>query len=285
LNVTLLQDPQGSEFIEGIVLDITERKLADAKILDWKNRYEAALLASGQVIYDWIPSTNQIAFGGNLLALLGYSLEELSSVSDRWRELIHPEDLPSYTKEVDRVLAVGTETLHIEYRMRHKDDRYITVRDEGQLVRAPSTDTVHMVGYITDVTEQRSLESQLLQAQKMEAVGRLAGGLAHDFNNLLTVIKGYSQMVLDEPGRDATVRSNVEHIDAAAERAATLTRHLLAFSRKQVLLPKVIDLNDLILNLDKMLRRLIGEDIEVEIMTQRAWARSKPIPARSNRSL
>ncbi len=97
-------------------------------------------------------------------------------------------------------------------------------------------------------------------------MGQLAGGVAHDFNNLLTVIKGYSRMLLDDPQHDKRVRANVEQIDAAAERAVSLTRHLLAFSRKQVLQPKVIDLNALMVNLDKMLRRLIGEDIVVETL-------------------
>jgi nitrogen-specific signal transduction histidine kinase len=122
-------------------------------------------------------------------------------------------------------------------------------------------------GTIIDITERKRLEEQLRQSQKMEAVGQLAGGVAHDFNNLLTVIKGYSRMVLDEPWPEEKVRANVGQIDAAAERAASLTRHLLAFSRKQVLQPRVIDLNALLVNLDKMLRRLIGEDVVVETIT------------------
>ena len=266
-NVSLQQDERGNEFIDGIVLDVTERKLAEGKILDWKNRYEAALQASGQIIYEWRPQSNQATFGGNLEAILGYTPEDLAAVPGLWRELIHPEDLEGYAKEVNRVLALGRDTLHIEYRMRNKSGQYITVRDEGRLTRDKQGKLGQIVGYITDVTEQRTLESQLLQAQKMEAVGRLAGGLAHDFNNLLTVIKGYCHMVSEEPSPAERVRANVSHIDAAAERAASLTRHLLAFSRKQVLQPKIIDLNELILNLDKMLRRLIGEDVEVETVT------------------
>ncbi len=266
-SASLLRDPQGKEFIEGIVLDVTERKVAEGKVLDWKNRYEAALQASGQIIYEWRPQSNQATFGGNLEAILGYTPEDLSSVAGLWRELIHAEDLENYAKEVNRVLALGRDTLHIEYRMRNKNGQYITVKDEGRLVRDSSGKLGRVVGYITNITEQRALESQLLQAQKMEAVGRLAGGLAHDFNNLLTVIKGYCHMVSEEPFPPERVRANAEHIDAAAERAAALTRHLLAFSRKQVLQPKVIDLNELIVNLDKMLRRLIGEDVQVDTVT------------------
>ena len=266
-SASLLRDPQGKEFIEGITLDVTERKVAEGKILDWKNRYEAALQASGQIIYEWRPQSNQATFGGNVEAILGYTPEDLASVPGLWRELIHPEDLENYAKEVNRVLALGRDTLHIEYRMRNKDGQFITVKDEGRLERDSSGKLGRVVGYITNITEQRALESQLLQAQKMEAVGRLAGGLAHDFNNLLTVIKGYCHMVSEEPFPPESVRANAAHIDAAAERAAALTRHLLAFSRKQVLQPKVIDLNELILNLDKMLRRLIGEDVQVETVT------------------
>jgi len=266
-NLSLLKDEEGNEFIEGTILDVTERKRAEAEILEWKNRYEAAVLASRQIIYDWDPKTNRVTFGNNLETILGYSPEEIGGVKNRWRELIHPDDLERYTKEVDRIVASGEEPLHLEYRVRKKDGTYFTMKDEGRFIHNDAEKAGHMVGFITDVTEQRMLEEQLRQSQKMEAVGRLAGGLAHDFNNLLTVIKGYSRMVLDNPRREDQVRINVGHIDSAAERAASLTRHLLAFSRKQVLQPKVLDLNALIVNLDQMLRRLIGEDIEVVTKT------------------
>ena len=120
---------------------------------------------------------------------------------------------------------------------------------------------------VLDITERKRLEDQLRQSQKMEAVGQLAGGVAHDFNNLLTVIKGYCQMILDSTRPADKIRVHVGHIDSAAERAAALTRHLLAFSRKQVLQPKVVDLNALVLNLNKILHRVIGENIEMLIST------------------
>jgi PAS domain S-box-containing protein len=114
-----------------------------------------------------------------------------------------------------------------------------------------------------DVTERKELQQQFLQAQKMEAVGKLAGGVAHDFNNILTVINGYSEVMLGQLQEDDPNRSYVGEIKKAGERAATLTRQLLAFSRRQVLLPQVLDLNSVINNMDKMLRRLIGEDVEL----------------------
>src|SRR5439155_6820501 len=116
-----------------------------------------------------------------------------------------------------------------------------------------------------DVSEQRQLEAQLRQSQKMEAVGRLAGGLAHDFNNVLTAVFGYVDLLSEELAPGSHAREDVEEIRRAAERAAALTRQLLAFSRQQVLDPIVLSVNDLIRNLDKMLRRLIGEDVDLRL--------------------
>jgi PAS domain S-box-containing protein len=115
----------------------------------------------------------------------------------------------------------------------------------------------------TDVTERRSLEQQLRQAQKMEAIGQLAGGIAHDFNNLLTVILGFTELAASEIEKGSGLSEPLEEIRKAGERAAALTRQLLAFSRRQVLEPKILDLNALITDLEKMLRRLIGEDIQL----------------------
>ncbi len=119
-----------------------------------------------------------------------------------------------------------------------------------------------------DVTERKQLEAQLRQAQKMEAVGRLAGGIAHDFNNLLMVIQGYTELLLDGLAPSDSMRRNAEQIHEASDRAAGLTRQLLAFSRKQLLAPKVLDLQLVVTDMEKMLRRLIGEDIDLATVTQ-----------------
>src|SRR5207245_4948803 len=116
---------------------------------------------------------------------------------------------------------------------------------------------------VEDITERKLLEAQFRQAQKMEAVGRLAGGVAHDFNNLLTAILGCADLLLETLGPEVPEREDVEEIRKAAKRAADLTRQLLAFSRQQVLAPQVLDVNTLVTNLEKLLRRLIGEDVEL----------------------
>src|ERR1019366_5633127 len=132
--------------------------------------------------------------------------------------------------------------------------------------------TNHFTAIGLDVTEQRRTEAQLQQAQKMEFVGRLAGGVAHDFNNLLTVISGYGQMLKERLETDSPLQASCEEVLQAGERAAGLTRQLLAFSRRQIVVPQVLDLNSVVADLEKMLTRLIREDIElVTVPQQDLW--------------
>ncbi|HEY1471934.1 MAG TPA: PAS domain S-box protein [Candidatus Acidoferrum sp.] len=128
-----------------------------------------------------------------------------------------------------------------------------------------SRDCRLVTGMAIDITEKKQLEQQLRQAQKIETIGRLAGGVAHDFNNLLTVIRGYCDVLMEDQTSSASVLGRLEHISRAADRAASLTHQLLAFSRRQVLQPKILQLNDLVLECAKMLHRLIGEDVEMQI--------------------
>ena len=118
-------------------------------------------------------------------------------------------------------------------------------------------------GITRDVTERIHLEEQLRNAQQLEAIGRLAGGVAHDFNNILSIIMGHGELLLATAGADERARNGLEQIRRAADRAASLTQQLLAFSRKQVLQPKVLDLNEAVADVQKMLSRVIGEDIEL----------------------
>jgi PAS domain S-box-containing protein len=137
---------------------------------------------------------------------------------------------------------------------------------------------VGIQGIARDITERVSLEAQLHQSQKMEAIGTLAGGVAHDFNNLLTTILGYSDLVLDQIARDSPLREDVQEIRKSAERAASLTRQLLAFSRRQLIEPAIVDLNAIVGDMDKMLRRLIGEDLELSTVMRPDLGRARVDP-------
>lgn len=190
---------------------------------------------------------------------LGYTQNELLnlSVADISTQLDQAQ--------VEAVLAaikvgksITVEGIHVR-----KDGSQFPV--EVRIGRLALDDDILMLALARDVTHRKQLEEQLLQAQKMEAVGKLAGGVAHDFNNLLTVINGYSRLSLNKLEKNDPNRDNIELIQKAGERAAALTNQLLAFSRRQMLQPKVVDLNQIVVNLQKMLHRLIGEDIELSV--------------------
>jgi PAS domain S-box-containing protein len=200
--------------------------------------------------------------------IMGYSREELLGLT--FREITHPDDLARDEGLVAQLRSGELSNLAVEKRYLRKDGGVVWANLMLSLHRSPSGDPLHFVAVVEDITgqkraedERRYLERQLLQAQKMESVGRLAGGVAHDFNNHLTVIDGYCAMLLDEMGPGDPLREPVGEILLAGNRAAALTQQLLAFSRKQVAEPRVINLNDVVAEAGKMLSRLIGDDIEI----------------------
>jgi two-component system cell cycle sensor histidine kinase/response regulator CckA len=167
----------------------------------------------------------------------------------------------------------------LEVRLKRIDGRTVWVLGSASLIEADGGKPAMIEGTLLDITERKNLEEQLRQAQRIEAVGRLAGGVAHDFNNLLTAILGYSDIVLEQLPSGDRLRHYVGEIKKAGERAASLTRQLLAFSRQQVLAPLVLDLNAVVADMEKMLRRLIGEDIELVTVLGHDLARVKADPS------
>jgi PAS domain S-box-containing protein len=192
--------------------------------------------------------------------ILGYSAEEWLSGSTEWMLHIPAED--HHIVHAAEASSSRGEPFQAEYRITRKDGKVAWVSDNAVVVRGSDSHPV-MEGMIVDITDRKQLENQLQQSRRMEAVGRLAGGIAHDFNNLLTIIKGYAEMALNRPGNSPQLTADVQQIGNAAERASTLIRQLLAFSRKQVLQPKSLDLNASVEGLDKLLSRLMGEDIQM----------------------
>jgi PAS domain S-box-containing protein len=209
-------------------------------------------------------------------SILGYTSDEWLAIAPEWDKLIHPDDLPA-------VIAAENASqngfpFQAEFRLRRKDGREVWLNDTAVVIQGSNSHPV-MEGIMVDITERKQLETQLQQSRKMEAVGRLAGGIAHDFNNLLTIITGYTDLALSRCSMPLEIRSDIERIDNASGRAAALVRQLLAFSRKQVLQPKTIDLNEVVLNLDKLLRRLMDDNIEMNTHTQKAIGKVKADPA------
>jgi two-component system cell cycle sensor histidine kinase/response regulator CckA len=194
--------------------------------------------------------------------VFGHSREHAYSIPMAWTEGIHPDDRDRLTV-APQLSAYGVVPSDDVFRLVRPDGAIRWIRGRATPVKDAAGKVVRVVGIAEDITDLKRTEEQLFGAQKMEAIGRLAGGIAHDFNNLLTAIMGNAEMVLAELSAADPVRQDVEEIRKAGQRASTLTRQLLAFSRQQVLAPRVLDLNELVLNMDKLLRRLIGEDVEL----------------------
>jgi PAS domain S-box-containing protein len=208
-------------------------------------------------------------------SMFGYAADEWLSTSKEWIRHIPAEDHP-IVHAAEEASSRG-EPFQAEYRITRKDGQTMWVSDTAVVVRGSDSHPV-MEGLIVDITERKMLENQLLQARKMEAVGRLAGGVAHDFNNLLTIIKGYIEIALQRCLNQPALHGDIRRIEEAADRAVALVRQLLAFSRKQVLRPKILDLNSIVVNLDQLLRRLMSANIEMKTFVSKDLGAIKADP-------
>ncbi len=238
--------------------DITARKHAEQAIKESEERYR--LLTQNSLTGIYIHQDGRFVYVNERLAeILGWSPEEMIG-KEFWR-FVHPEDL-EMVKTRGMARSLGEQAIpQYEFRVVCKDGttKWLDVLATTIMFQGRPAN----MGNVADITDRKGLEEQLRQALKMEAIGRLAGGIAHDFNNLLTAMIGYSNMLLQVMPKGDSNRDKIMQISRAADRAAELTRQLLAFSRKQVLKVAVIDLNEVVADLEKMLRRLIREDIRL----------------------
>ncbi|HQQ76139.1 MAG TPA: PAS domain S-box protein [Thermoanaerobaculia bacterium] len=262
--------------------DITERKRA-AEALAKSEAYYRSIIENSLDIIAVLDPDGVVGFASPSVAdTLGYRPEEL--VSRSIFELIHPEDRAMVMSRLHELVFAGAAPRKAEVRFAHRDGSWCPLSVVGN--RLP--DETGMSGVVVnarDLTERLHLEAQIRQAQKMEAVGRLAGGVAHDFNNLLTVIQGYGELLWETLEGDPDNRESVGEIVKAAERAARLTRQLLAFSRRQVLETRVLDLSSIVTDVEKMLKRLLGEDIEIVVVMPRVVGNVKADPGQMEQIL
>jgi two-component system cell cycle sensor histidine kinase/response regulator CckA len=225
-------------------------------------RMNYALDVAGMGIWEVDLATQALTWSDTMAPLFGLTPAQAPSTVADFMGLIHPDDLQMVGTSFAQA-ASGIGDFDAEFRLLLPDGSIRWNLGRARVMRDVHGVPTRMLGVGTDVSDRRSLETQLRQAQKMDAVGQLAGGIAHDFNNLLTAIMGYSNFVIDSLGLQDERRSDMEEVISAAERASALTRQLLAFSRKQVLQPTVVDLNELVLGIRQMLSRLIGEQVDL----------------------
>src|SRR5271155_2436276 len=209
--------------------------------------------------------------------MLGFSPSEWLSDPMNWMNHIHPEDR-EVALAAEKLFQETHELFQAEYRMCARDGRLLWFRDEGVLLQQTEGAGLLMQGVMYDITERKRLEDQLRHSQKMEAVGQLAGGVAHDFNNLLMLIQAHNENLRDRLAPGDPAHKDAVEIENAVTRAASLTNQLLAFSRKQVLRPKVLDLNAVLAEVAKMLDRLIGKDVELRVVPAASLGRVKADP-------
>jgi PAS domain S-box-containing protein len=268
--------------LQGIARDITERKRTQEELAQSQKIVSVAQLAAHFAVFKWDAKTGKYSWFPETFQFCDLDPATTEPSFDAWLQTVHPDDRDRILREFQQTLDSPEGILNIEYR---SPDGLRWIAGAGQLYRDADGKPDHMIGINIDITqrqraeaERENLWAQLTQAQKMESIGRLAGGIAHDFNNLLTVISGYSQLALAKLSADDPLGAKLVEILKAGERAAGLTRQLLAFSRKQVLEPRRLDLNRVVEDMRPMLERLVGEDVEVRLAldAERATVHADP---------
>jgi len=245
---------------EGFISDITDRRLAEESYKASREQYRL-LLETMQEGVVYVDNEDVILYiNQSCCDIYGYKPEDMLGKVG-YEFLIHADDR-HIIREKNKSRLDGNIDSY-EVRGRKLTGETVWLRISGAPIKGDSGDVIGSVGLISDITQRKKLEEQLLATQKMEAIGQLAGGVAHDFNNLLTVILGYGEEIVEKLAIDNSLRKDAEEIVKAGKRASGLTHQLLTFSRKQVIQPKVLDLNTLVSSLHTMLLRLIGEHIKV----------------------
>ena len=245
-------------YYDGLVEDITERKRVQQALQESEEKYRILVERANDGII--IIKEGMIAYVNNYLSqLCGYSVEEL--VGKPFLDFVHPDELRKVKERYEKRIRYEPVESTYETVLSHKQGHKIIAEVNAGMItyEGEPADLVFM----RDITERKQLETQIRQSQKMQAIGHLAGGVAHDFNNILTVINGHAELAQFRMRKNNRAYKHVQEIVKSAQRASDLVRQLLAFSRQQIIEPKIIDVNQVIGNLDSMLHRMIGEDIQM----------------------
>lgn len=246
-------------------------KTTVAALAESENRLNMVMEATSDGYWDWNLATDTIYWSPRAFEMLGYSPGEFILNLNKWKELVHPDDLTKAWEQVEKKLNKDEGGFIIEFRYKTKSGDWKWIMGRGKTVEYDKNgNPLRMVGTHTDLTERKLAEIEkekmlveISQKQKMESVGRLAGGIAHDFNNMLGVIMGHTELAMIKTFGSPELHNHLKEVYKAVEHSADLTRQLLTFARKQIINPQIIDVNERIENVLKMIRRLIGENVNL----------------------
>jgi PAS domain S-box-containing protein len=251
-------------------VDITTHKQSEARARDSEEKLRVALHAANMGTWEWDIASGRVLWSEKVELLFGLEPGTFGNRYDEFLAFVHPADREGVEATVQGTLArdpgaEGSDDFILEYRVRSPDGTIRWLASFGRLIRDERGEPVKMAGTAADISSRKSLEEQLLLSQRMETVGRLAGGVAHDFNNMLTAILGCAELVEGRTRHDPVAGDALDIIREAAEKAAGLTRRLLSFARKQVFNLELIDLRELVANTERLLSRIIGENIRIHV--------------------
>jgi len=248
-----------------------QSKQMEQALRESEERLSLGLNATNSGMWDWNLKTGGVYFDTTYFTVSGYEPDEFPHDYLEWEKRVHPDDVDRAKAAIEAYLSGKSLAFYVEFRFRKKDGTWSWILGQGRVFECDvAGNPIRFVGAHTDITERKraeeekeKLQAQLTQARKMESVGQLAGGVAHDFNNMLGVILGYAQLAMRKVGPDEPLYANLDEIRKAAERSANLTQQLLAFARQQTVAPKVLDINEAVNDMLNMLRRMIGEDMDL----------------------
>jgi PAS domain S-box-containing protein len=261
-----LRDASGEIAVyTGIAQDITARKRAESELATMAERFTIISHATNDAMWDWDMRTNASWWSEAYYSVFGYD-RSTKPCYESWAGAIHPDDRTRVVTSFERAIARKETFWSEDYRiLRMNDGKQLDVIDRAYVVHDEAGTPMRVVGVLMDITQRRALENQLRHAQKMEAVGQLAGGIAHDFNNILQAVTLELSLAANTAGVPPKIAQHIAESRGALERAASLTRQLLVFSRREAMRPRRIDLNAKLADLTRMVRRMIGEDVALQL--------------------
>ncbi|HEU4747944.1 MAG TPA: response regulator [Gemmatimonadaceae bacterium] len=262
-DVSVSKSGDKNEALSLVILhDVTERRINEEGLRRSREQLAEAQHVAALGSFEWVIASDTVVWSDETFRLFGVLPGSFVPSYSTFMSYVHPEDRHLLEDALQSAMSEG-QAFAVEYRAVRSDKSVRHFHTRGQIRRDPTGAPVSIVGSSQDITERKNLEQQLRQSQKMDAIGQLAGGIAHDFNNLLTVIHGNSDLALDSLDSSSSVHGDISEIKRAATSAAALTQQLLAFSRRQILQPRPIQLRAIAMGVERMLGRLLGENIEL----------------------